>query len=466
MNFLIKKATLLSLLVFTLFACEEPGDIGLDIKNPGQSFGVQYTDTVTVQTSTVQVDSVRTSLRNGLITPASNRYLLSGAYTDPQLGVVSSTSFFQIYSVTDSILRFGDSPSIDSVVLSLRKNYIYGDTTTAQSLNLYQIENQIDTIRYYNNSSIPYSPTLVGSAQWRPAPRVTGDTLKIKLDPSVGNQLIALNGQSRPAVREALKGFALVANPSSNSAVVGFNILSAATRMRVYYRNTASQTQNTFDFILDETRAFNQVTSNRNAPWNMLSINQPVSSTITSQETAVDGGIGVMTKIEIPHMQKLKESRTVRLNQAYLTVQPVQSKTGNTTPPPAQLIIYRANSNGQPLKTSNGIYVPVEVFSNLNGSTAPLTSNYNSTDNSYRFDITQYLQQILDNGETVNPTIFITVPSLSLESFYPPTSSGVPTYPVVAGSSLENSVSRLILGDQQHPTNSLKLQIYYTEIKQ
>ncbi|MDO1447526.1 DUF4270 family protein [Rhodocytophaga aerolata] len=465
MSFLIKKVSLFSLLVFTLFACEEPGDIGLDIKNPGQSFGVQYTDTVTVQTSTVLVDSVRTSLRNGLIIPASNRYLLSGAYTDPQLGNVSATSYFQIYSVTDSILRFGDSPSIDSVVLSLRKNYIYGDTTTAQSLSLYQVENQIDTIRYYNNSSISFSPAILGSAQWRPAPRVTGDTLKIKLDPSVSNQLIALNGQNRPAVREALKGFVLVADPGSNSAVVGFNILSAATRMRVYYRNAASQTQNTFDFILDETRAFNQVTSNRNSPWDMLSMNQPVSSTVTSQETAIEGGGGVMTKIEIPHFQKLKEGKTVRLNQAYIIVQPVQSKTGNTTPPPAELILYRANSSGQPLKTSNGIYVPIEAFSNLNASRAPITSNYNSVDNSYRFDITQYLQQILNSSETISPAMYLTVPSLTLESFYPPT-SGRPSYPVIAGSSLENSVSRLILGNQQHPTNSLKLQIYYTEIKQ
>jgi hypothetical protein len=147
-------------------------------------------------------------------------------------------------------------------------------------------------------------------------------------------------------------------------------------------------------------------------------------------------------------------------------VEPVQSKTGAATPPPAQLILYRSDANGRPLRNKDGIYVPVEEYSDLGMAASPRISSYNAADKLYRFNITQYLQRILEGREVANATFYLSLPSFSLDAFYTRTNAGTtPAVPIATASSLETSVSRLILGNQQHPTNKLKLQIYYTEIK-
>jgi hypothetical protein len=274
MNFLIKKVTFCSLLVLTLFACEKPGDIGLDIKNPGQSFGVLYTDTVTVQTSTVLVDSVRTSRAS------DNAYLLSGQYTDPQLGIVTARSFFQIYPATDSILNLGEAPVADSVVLFLRNSYIYGDTIAVQPLNVHLLQNRVEDRVYYSTESIPLA-AVIGTAESLPGSRTTNDTLRVRLDVGVGNQLTALNGRNRADFRNAFNGFAMVPQAGSNGAVLSFNIVSTASRLRLYYHNTGSQTSKVFDFLVNENNSFNQLTIVRmhhGPTWQPF---QPVPSAVT-----------------------------------------------------------------------------------------------------------------------------------------------------------------------------------------
>jgi hypothetical protein len=459
MNFLIKKAAVLSFIVLTFFACEKPTDIGLDIKNPGQSFGVLFTDTVTVQTSTVLVDSVRTSR------VSDNAHLLAGRYADPQLGTISTNSFFQIYPARE-VIDFGQSPSVDSVVLFLRRSYAYGDTLSAQSLAVHLLEDSIKNTRitpYYSTDNLPKSVS-VGSAEYN---HRTDDTLKFILNNSIGDRILALNGQGEVALREAFYGFALAAGEGSGASVVAFNALNPASRLRVYYKNAASQTTvNVFDFGIDGNYTFNQVSSTRIAPWDNLAAFQPVPSTATSGETLVEGGTGIMTKVDIPHLLKLNENRTIRINQAYLIVQPVESKTGSTTPVPAQLILYRSDANDRPARNTSGIYIPVEEFNDFSRVGSPRLTFYNTTDKIYRFNITQYLQRILDNRETINPSIYLSLPSFSLDALYPRNpNTNAPSNPIVPASSLENSVSRVILGGQQHPTNALKLQIYYTEIK-
>jgi hypothetical protein len=363
-------------------------------------------------------------------------------------------------------MDFGQSPSVDSVVLFLRRSYVYGDTLSAQSLTVHLLEDSIKNTRltpYYSTNNLPKS-LPVGSAEYN---HRIDTTLKFILNNSIGERIVALNGQGEVALREAFYGFALAAAEGSGASVISFNALNPASRLRIYYKNAASQTTvNVFDFGIDGNYTFNQVSSNRIAPWNNLAVYQPVPSTVTEEETLVEGGTGLMTKIDIPHLLKLNENRTIRINQAYLIVQPVESKTGSTTPLPAQLILYRSNTSGRPLRSTGGIYTPVEEFNDFSAVGSPRLTFYNTTDKIYRFNITQYLQQLLDSRQTINPSIYLSLPSFSLDALYPRNpNTNAPSNPIVPASSLENSVSRLILGSQLHPTNALKLQIYYTEIK-
>jgi hypothetical protein len=335
-----------------------------------------------------------------------------------------------------------------------------------QKLNVHALQNPIVNKVYYNNDNIPFSPTVIGSAQWQPEPRAKGDTLRFKLNTSIGDLLKSLNGQKEAELRSVLNGFALVPQPGSNAAVISLSASSSSARLRMYYRNASAQTQNIFDFAIDPNYTFHQVINSRNDPWKNLVVYQPIPSAATGTETLLQGGTGVMTKIDIPHLLKLRENKTIRLNQAYLTVKPVQNKTGSVTPIPDQLILYRADPSGKPLRNENGIYIPLEEFSNLSLGGTPRIAKYNTTDKEYRLNITQYLQRLLDNKEKItNTSFYLSLPSFSLDSYYSRNRDNSPAIEIKPSFSFENSVSRLILGNQQHPTNPLKLEIYYTEIK-
>lgn len=457
MNFLIKKAAIFTLLVFTLFACEEPGEIGLDIKNPGQSFGVLYTDTVTVQTSTVLVDSVRTS-RTG--------FLMGGQYIDPQFGTIAAKSFFQI-SLRDSVLTLGNSPALDSVVLFLHESFSYGDTNQVQQMSVHLLQDSVRLQSYYSTDVIPYELNSVGSIALKSTPKKTDDTLKIKLDPSVGLRLIALNGNSIGSFLDSFFGLALQPETTNNAVVINFDAsINNGSKLRLYYKEAASTSQRIYDFAINPNFAFNNIEAiNKNGTplVNVQTAYQPIPSSSTDQETFIEGGVGIMTKVDLSALLKLSMNKTIRFNQIFLVVQPVLSKTGVFTVPPSQLVLYRANSLGNPLKSSNGIYIPVE---NPISRQNPIVE-YDAENRQYKIDITQYFQQLLTSADSENmnmgSTMFLSVPSFSLNSYY--STDNQPVNYVAVPSSLESSVSRLVLGSQQHPANSLKLQVYYTEIK-
>jgi hypothetical protein len=84
----VSKSLLASfILSFCLFltACEDPQEIGSEVFV--QDIGVLYTDTLTVDASTILLDSIVTS---------NTANLLVGRYTDPTLGLVEASSYFHI----------------------------------------------------------------------------------------------------------------------------------------------------------------------------------------------------------------------------------------------------------------------------------------------------------------------------------------------------------------------------------
>ncbi len=108
MNLLIRKLALCLSISALFLACEDPQDIGKDLQPQNQDFGVLFTDTVTVRTSTVLVDSVRTSISN---------YMLAGQYMDAKLGTVTAKTFFQArFSGSDTTYILAESPVYDSLV--------------------------------------------------------------------------------------------------------------------------------------------------------------------------------------------------------------------------------------------------------------------------------------------------------------------------------------------------------------
>eukprot|EP01136_Pigoraptor_vietnamica_P012842 Opistho-1_new@53193 len=240
-----------------LSACEDPKEIGSDVFV--QDIGLLYTDTLSVDASTVLLDSIATYTTSNL---------LVGRFTDPVFGDVNAVSYFQISNLTADTIRSnvdtaGRSnvkwityPSKnDSIRLILPYSFVQGDTLQNQSFKLYQLASTASldpTVVYYNNSAAPaLNPTPIGqlnNVKIRPIrdKRVISgtagkfDSLRIPItEPSF---VKFLESQRDIAKSEALvgtgfkgvvKGLALVSESNKNAAVVGFS--AGGIQMQLYY---------------------------------------------------------------------------------------------------------------------------------------------------------------------------------------------------------------------------------------
>lgn len=455
MNFLARKAALFLLVVVTLFSCKkDPVEIGLPQE---QTIGVFF-DSLTLHTSTVLVDSVRTSLY-----PMSS-FLLAGHYADNKLGIVTAKSFLQIWPATDT-LKLGTSPILDSLVLLLKPVYSYGDTTQMQSMYVHQLTEDIipanDSSKvYYNTGSVSYEDAPIGSVTFSGSAYMPKDTtIRVRLSNDLGNEVIGMAGQYWKDFASTFNGLALIPGTINNAAILGFrNRLndkesSPVAILRLYYKSDG--TQKSYDFVVGHY--FNQIQSDRSSTA-LASIQKPYDSIPASQtdeETYVQGGIGLMTKIEFSNIQKLKEKGNIAINSAQLIIEPVEGTYNSFTPLPPQLILYQVSDQGKLLKNSNGYGIPMLGGYNLG---TPLIAVYNTTTKSYVFDLGGSIQQILRKPQATFKA-YLSVPSIFLNPLFGDSNIIRPS------TSLEDNTHRLVLGSSRRNSNAIKLKIYYTQVK-
>jgi len=121
------------IIISCLFGCtESESTIGFsELDNKIQTVMI---DTFTVRTSTVLLDSVSSS---------GTSKILVGSYTDPVLGKISSSSYFQI-APNPAYWLIDKNAVFDSVALLLTPNqYYYGDTTVIQELIIQQLSQDL-----------------------------------------------------------------------------------------------------------------------------------------------------------------------------------------------------------------------------------------------------------------------------------------------------------------------------------
>ena len=174
MSYWGRFSILFAVIFVVISACEAPKEIGLP---PSVVLSVIYTDTLTVKTSTVLLDSVRTSTAS---------QMLAGSYNDPQFGKVSANSYFEYGGVLN--LDNNKVYQYDSVALSMTYSYIQGDTTQPFTLNVHRLKDTLDNKTYYNYSSVAYDPKPFVSATFRPAPS-QNNTVRVALPEAYGRSI-------------------------------------------------------------------------------------------------------------------------------------------------------------------------------------------------------------------------------------------------------------------------------------
>jgi Domain of unknown function (DUF4270) len=434
----------------TLTACEDPQEIGSEVF--AQDINVLFTDTLTVDASSILLDSVVTSGSNTL---------LVGNTTDPSLGLVKAASYFHMVpfdtlrSSVDTAgrkdVRWIRFPSkVDSIFMFLPYNSYEGDTNQRQTIKLMQFANgaslDIDK-QYYNTSDAPaLSNTIIGQAvntRIRPIKNknvLTGvgrfDSLRFRItDPAFINFIISQRDSRKDDAlvgtefRKATRGFALTSESANNAALLGFDAFNAVVRIYYSYKYTYTlrNKANTADSItatVDTTKAnfllpydsqnrnpvnvrFNKLTTTRAGNLTKLAkVTDILPAKQANNEVYIQNSTGLVAKVKFPTLVNLKNRQDIAINKAELVIEPSANPDNFTLP--QDLVLMESTNNNRILRTTNDGTGTMGVVSGESSSAA-----YQSRNNTYTFNITSSLQNVLSgrnksNGWIITPAIFTT----------------------------------------------------------
>jgi len=441
-------------LLFGFGCAEEPGGLGVLYSDFDQDYGVVLVDTITVEVSTVLLDSLPTS---------SKGLLQVGGYDDDKLGTLRAEGYFQIGN--GDVWEPSTQAFFDSLVLIVKySGYYYGDTTAETTLEVKRIQQDFKTYSLpqfwisegqysalyapgslYNQSAVRCEDTPLGSKTIRPRPSSL-DSLIIRLDDNLGKEWLQLAQNKsdtltdRSKFLEYFKGMGLANNSSNPTCVIGFN--TEELSIRLYYKQyegeqLVQQFQN-FPFASDLFN-YTQITSDRSGtPLETLSKeNNELSSLETNEEVFIQSGVGIATKVNFPYIRKMIDLKNLLMvNQAQLVIQPLKNSYTKDLPLPQNLTLYETDKSNLPL---------VQLFADF--SLENYQSAYIKTDEEfnnstgYIFSITEYIQILLSTEGNLDKGLLLMPPE----------------------DELGKSVNRVYLGADKEGTYRVKLKVWYTE---
>lgn len=373
---------------------DENNNLGLDIQPPYDKLAVKYTDTTTVIAYSQVVDSVRTD---------ETSVNLLGSIADPVFGL-STASIYTQFRLGVSSHDFGDSPVLDSLILSLDYSKIYGDTLAPMTVKVYEVAEQFQLdSQYYSFQSVAVKETLLGLKTFVPDLRtdviIGTDTLDPHLRINLGNLTTELAEKLFNAPADSMAdnssflnyfyGLYITAeNAASGGSIIYFNLLSDISQMTLYYHNDASDSIS-YSYVINTNCArfghFDHDYSQASTEFKSQVIDK---DTMLGNSTCyVQSLAGVKTFLRFPHIRNYYEDKKIAVNEAMIFL-----SCRETEP---ELAV--ANLLVMVQKNEEGGYDALE--DQLNG-TDYFGGVYDEEKNGYWFRITGTLQDLMRSEGT------------------------------------------------------------------
>lgn len=416
-SFMRIAAPLLFSALFFL-ACENPNEIGFNLVD-GDGTSTTYTDTLSIDASTILLDSAYTS---------DNNFILSGNAEDPLFGNINATAYLQPSFVSIPSSSTGAKYSFtldttasvtvfDSLVLRLvNSGIMFGDSVTKVNFGIFRLKNGLSgSKRYTNFESEEYNPTplrtfSVNIDDFRKKGSDSLLILRYKLPHEVGVELSKLVGTTDNATLfKSFPGFA-IAPISGGKCIYGLNVGALGTTtstLQYFYHVTGKTTVKEYDFDFSGPRYTHTKVDRSNTPLKgLVKTKDEISSKSTNGLTYLQGVTGVATKLKLKGFNAISNKSLV--NQAVLTVEVNKESFNNLYKHP---IYYTISKNGDfNRQETSSSYVPLYITQNGKSNTGQ-TGVYTDTTRVLRFDVTSYLQNVsvgneAENGVLVLPATF------------------------------------------------------------
>ena len=442
------KALFFSALAIFIVSCSNTTEkIGNGLLPEIDNINVFYTDSVQILCHSVTVDSMATK---GMTS------VLLGSMMDPVMGSTNANLFTQLH-LSSTHQHFGSDPVIDSIVLQLAVNGYYGDTTTLQTVHVYELaDSLVSTNLYYQVSEVADKGIdLANGFQFRPHPRTYGtvvgnDTLsqpvvRIPLANSFGEQL-ALADSSVYSTPDNFKRFCYglkicCESVNQGGAICYLNPTSnTVTQLKIYYRETPeAETQMRYDFyITSDDTYFNQYQhdySLGSADFIQQVLQEDAS--LGQQQLYLQSMGGVRSVISFPGFANwansyLENGVHMIINEAKLIL-PASATLEDSTflTPPTSLALLNINADGS-----------TTIIPDYLEGTSYYGGSYSQAKKSVTFRISEYLQNLIQN---------------------PTSSQGL--YLSITGAAF-NAQRWIVAGPEADQENQLKCEIIYTILRE
>jgi hypothetical protein len=406
-------------------------------------------DTLKVKTYTTAIDSVKSSRNSRFMVGRSESF-----------GVITTCeSYFRFDPFAGLTLHTSSVFDSASMILNL-DGYSFGDTAKICKMEIYRLIEDItvneETQYIYNTTKFAHETTPFATFNVDLTNKKL-DSLVIKMPEEFGKKLFDLVYNSDAILSDAdlfkaeYKGFVIKPADDNISCVVGFvanpdTVISP--RIKICYHDYSLDDNLSFNFELEkyEASTSNTTTANVNYYGSNYFINDytklvgkdfptgkgKIASTETGNVTFLQGGLNLKTRIEIPTINNLRFLGIGSVIKAELIFEPVRGTYSEQSDLPSSLEMYLVDKN-------NDEYGQMGMVGSSDMSYAVLHYNQEFKDQTYySFDITKYVvDEYLDLGDPVY-SLSMTLPE-----------SGINGY-----------VDQLIIGDQNHPTNKMKLKVY------
>lgn len=437
-----------------LSSCEQSDDIGLGLGNFNE-VGVVFTDTVSVEASTILLDSIITNRAD---------VIMIGQSEDSKFGKITAQGYIQFNPLIDTFALEATTPIVDSVILVLPHIYTHGKTTGKQNLEVYRLTGEFNDSLSFNTSIVNASNTLLNKDAVPFEVNTQGiidqTEVGINLNTSLGDELITiiLNnlGQNAGEVdfTKDFKGLLVRPSNSDDGAILGFSSLGINFRLNVYYHQDGESDSFLFQFFPNVVNSFSNIKSEKSGTAiENLSTSNPLPINETSNELYLQSGIGVTPKITFPFLQDFVDNNNVIINRAVLVISPSEIES-DEFPFPSTLTLLELDENNSPTRDLNNFWQFVQTNGvNPFANTQPIRFIFDEISNTYRAEITLQLQLMLNGQKEVS--------SLGIIEQYNLTGPDI--------NILFNQIStrRILLKPfKNDPTDAkhLKLELFYTKV--
>ena len=348
MTLWVRKFGLFTLLAFLIFACEDPGEIGLDLNPENGVFVAKYQE-ISLENSVIlhqdvladnatRIDSIQNVVSAGRI--------LTGGFENQSFGKVSSRGYSGLY--LGSVGFEDDNYTYDSLTFNVKVDYIYGsDLTGLKRLAIHELADslKLDTLYLTRNTS-PYLEDPVGEFvyDFSLLDTVWIDTvLTTKLSDELGMRFLqqakddASTFLNNREFRKFFSGFAFVSD-ESNNMITGIVAESRQTYLRMHVHNAEDTAS--LDFIfqdldtidLNSTKYYNNITLDRSGT-PLAGITEFYTDFETDNNlTYVQASAGIYTKISLqPYLDFIDTIEHLVINRAEIEI-PVQSFEKSSPP--------------------------------------------------------------------------------------------------------------------------------------